>query len=344
MLFIHRSKYRLLLIVLVVLSFSGSAFAETEQKPAELKFNAQGKFKIVQFSDVHWKEDSTEVNKHVHKLMAQILDEERPDLVVFAGDIIRAEPARQGLTSVFKPVVERKIPWAAVLGNHDDENGMTREEIIDLLEKMPHSLVQRGPKDIGGCGNYVLTVKASSGENDAAAIYLLDSLGYPQRDDVGKYDWFRFAQIKWYREQSASLTQAAGGRPLPSLMFFHIPLPEYKEIGHVEGAKYIGSNLEPIGSSCINSGMFAAILESGDVMGTFVGHDHDDDYAGCLYGVCLAFGRVTGFDAYGKLPRGARVIELSEGRREFNSWIRCESGGPVEKFHYPTAFEEKKEK
>ena len=42
----------------------------------------------------------------------------------------------------------------------------------------------------------------------------------------------------------------------------------------------------------LNSGLFTAIKENGDVMGVFVGHDHDDDYAVCWYDVLLAYGRL----------------------------------------------------
>ncbi len=63
-------------------------------------------------------------------------------------------------------------------------------------------------------------------------------------------------------------------------------------------------------------------------MATFAGHDHDNDYIGMLYNVGLAFGRVSGWDAYGDFERGGRIIELREGKFEFDSWIRTSSGMP----------------
>jgi hypothetical protein len=80
--------------------------------------------------------------------------------------------------------------------------------------------------------------------------------------------------------------------------------------------------------------MFSAMLESKDVMGMFVGHDHNNDYIGTVYDICLAFGRVTGLDAYGELERGARVIELYEGAFQFDSWIRTKSNSYF-KYHFP---------
>lgn len=336
MLYFHLSKCQLAMFTVMLLV--SCRVAAAEEQGNDLKFNDRGKFKIVQFTDIHWKSDSPEGMEKGLKLMARVLDEEKPDLAVFTGDTVTSAPTRKGWEAVLKPLIDRNISWAAVLGNHDDENDLNREEIIAILQKMPGSLVRPGPKDIGGCGNYVLEIKASATDNHAAALYFIDSNAYPSRDDVGTYDWIKFPQINWYREQSAFHNRANGGRPLRSLMFFHIPLPEYQNVGTSKDVKYIGSKLEKVCCPSINSGMFAAILESRDVMGVFVGHDHDNDYAGCLHGICLAYGRATGYDDYGQLPRGARVIELIEGRREFNSWIRVDSGDVTQLFHYPSTF------
>ena len=42
---------------------------------------------------------------------------------------------------------------------------------------------------------------------------------------------------------------------------------------------------EEVVLSKINSGLFTAMLEAGDVMGVFAGHDHDNDYVGA----CMVF-------------------------------------------------------
>ena len=85
-----------------------------------------------------------------------------------------------------------------------------------------------------------------------------------------------------------------------------------------------------MGGPALNSGFFAALVEAGDVMGAFCGHDHVNDYEGELFGVRLAYGRATGFAEYGRegFPRGARVIRLYEGRRRFDTWVRLEGGRP----------------
>jgi hypothetical protein len=68
--------------------------------------------------------------------------------------------------------------------------------------------------------------------------------------------------------------------------------------------------------------------EAGDVMGTFVGHDHVNDFTGNLYGIRLAYGRATGYNTYGRagMARGARVIRLTKGVHAFRTWLRLEGG------------------
>lgn len=68
------------------------------------------------------------------------------------------------------------------------------------------------------------------------------------------------------------------------------------------------------------------MVEHGAVLGTFAGHDHDNDYCGRLHGISLCYGRVGGYHCYGKLQRGARIIRLFEGERRFETWVRLDNG------------------
>jgi hypothetical protein len=85
--------------------------------------------------------------------------------------------------------------------------------------------------------------------------------------------------------------------------------------------------------------MFAAMLECGDVMGTFVGHDHYNDYIGVHYGIALAYGRTTKYGKGRKHPLpGGRVIVLKEGQRGFTTWIREVTGKKLQESQYPESF------
>ena len=82
-----------------------------------------------------------------------------------------------------------------------------------------------------------------------------------------------------------------------------------------------------------------SIKECGDVMGTFAGHDHNNDYAVIYKEVLLAYGRYTGGNTvYNNLANGARVIILQEGERKFDSYIRLTGGETESPISYPGSF------
>jgi hypothetical protein len=175
----------------------------------------------------------------------------------------------------------------------------------------------------------VLTIDDRAGK-PAASLFFLDSGDYSPIDAVGGYDWIRRDQIEWYVSESRHLAERNGGAPLPALAFFHIPLPEYGEVWKTTVCE--GHCSEWISSPKVNSGLFAAMVEMGDVMGTFVGHDHSNDYCGTLHGIRLCYGRSTRYVSYidgmrkDKFPTGARVIRLKAGERQFETWIRQSDG------------------
>lgn len=305
-----------------------------------LKFSGEGRFRIVQFTDTHLTEGEVVPGKLEAALatMNRVLDDERPDLVVLTGDMVTAAPVYQGLDQLVAPMIERQIPWAGVLGNHDDEySDRSRTEIIAYLATRPLSLTQPGPPDLGSGGNYVVTVQSGHSESVAAALYFLDSGAYTtDRKRFGFYAWVPQERIAWYRRESRALTEARGGVPLPALAFFHIPLPEYREAA--SAPDLVGQVHEGVCAPELNSGLFTALLEGGDVMGTFVGHDHDNDFAATVRGICLAYGRKTGTFSYlNHVQPGARVIELIEGERRFTSWIRTQDGQVEYRATFPQA-------
>jgi hypothetical protein len=307
--------------IFFVLAVSMLTFSVSKTGKPALKFNADGKFKIVQFTDIHFQYDSYRSDSAL-VLMKTVLKREKPDLVVLTGDVVCSKNTAKAWLSLSEVLIDAKVPWAVTLGNHDPEEkyDTNKEEIMKTIVGLPYNLTERGPEDISGEGNYILEVKSSSSDKTEALFYFLDShMGFHPKGDLGSYEWVAFDQIAWYREQSSAFTKKNGENPYPALAFFHIPLPEYKEV--IGKCTTVGIQQETVCSPDLNSGLYTAMLESKDVMGTFVGHDHDNNYIGYLRGICLAYGNVTGRQCYGKIGRGARVIELYEGERKFDTWI-----------------------
>lgn len=306
-------------------------------KSQDLKFGEDKKFKIVQFTDVHWKADSI-ASEEAGERMGEVLDAEKPDLVIFTGDVIFGKPADKSMRRALEPTIKRGIPFAVTFGNHDDELGMSRKELYDFIKDMPGNLTST-VEGISGVTNYILPVKASDGSKDAALLYVFDSHSYATLKGIKGYGWIKHDQVQWYIDESKKFTEANGGTPLTALSFFHIPLPEFHEAVQNEGSFLIGTRKEKACAPEINTGLFAAMKEAGDVLGVFVGHDHVNDYAVSWKGIMLCYGRFTGGKTvYHDMPggNGARIIELTEGVRQFRSWIRLKDGQVINEFTYPS--------
>lgn len=302
----------------------------------ELRFNNQHRFKIVQFTDIHWKWGKPASDEAAER-MAEVLDAEKPDLVVFTGDLVYSKPAQKGLDKALEATIERGIPFAVTWGNHDDEHDLSREEITQHIASKPGNLTST-TEGISGVTNYALTIKSSDGEGDAAVLYIFDSNSYSPLKQSKGYDWIKWDQIAWYRKLSAQFTAANDGEPMPALAFFHIPLPEFYEATLGPDAFMVGTRKEKVCSPEINSGLAAAMLEAGDVMGAFVGHDHVNDYVTSWRGILLGYGRFTGGNTvYNNIPKGngARIIELTENSRTIRTWIRIKGGKVINEVDFP---------
>lgn len=331
-------------IILHVVVFSCSIMTTLAQSLASIRFNKQGELKIVQFTDTHI-EPKKGNNLDVYTTITKVLANENPDLVVLTGDVVTEGDPQDAYRKLADIFAKARIPWAVIFGNHDSEGNFPRKDLADFLEKLPYC-INRNDKASEGYSNFIYPVLGQNGQ-PAAQLYFMDSNEYSTlKPTVGGWGWFTHKQVTWYREKSRALTQANGGKPYPALAFFHIPLPEYTAAWHNTVNPPLGVRNEDECSPEINTGMFAALLESGDVMGTFVGHDHINDYIGEHYGIALAYGRIT---KTMKNPAedpnaGGRVIVLKEGVRQFTTWIREGNGQKVLQTTFPDDFSKKKEK
>lgn len=311
----------------------GGGSPEPEAFGSPLMFRPDGSFTIVHFTDV---QDDQETDPRTVRLLEAVLDDQKPDLVVFTGDNVRSGPetpedVHRAIDGFARPVDSRGIPWLVAFGNHDEDHtsatGVDEDGMLAYYMSFPHNLNRPGPDGVNGTGNTYVLVLEPEGEQPHLAVWLLDSGRYSPdsiagqsvaADGLRSYDWIRPGQVTWYTTRSLEL-EARYGKKIPGLMFFHIPLPEFDLLWeNRENHQVVGEKNEDVAAGVFNSGLFGAIMDRGDVMGVFAGHDHVNDYVGDYFGVRLGYSANVGFGTYGLAGdepdrlRGARVLKVSQ--------------------------------
>ena len=272
-------------------------------------------FSILLFSDI---QIGVSVSKatQAFKMMDDLVDQTNPDFIMTAGD--NTYFILSGILS--RPIVNRMesygIPWATVLGNHDSEGIADRNWVGNQYEAAEHSLFEMGPENIYGVGNYVVDIVDESGKT-VYAMVMMDSNAEREYEDGKDYDYIHSDQIQWYE------WVMKGMEDVPSILFFHIPLPEYKEVktmwesGELDAVTTFGEAREEVCSPPENTGMFDKVLEYGSTTHIFVGHDHINNLSAEYKGVRLTYGLKTGLTCYADDDmQGATLITIKDGTNE----------------------------
>lgn len=320
-----------LTVVLLALSVSAPAYAVDIKKP--LRFGADGKFRIMHVTDTHLSNDNAE---NTLRLLGMACDKEQPDLVVIGGDNVSEDTKEeikdlsQKLMSVFN---DRNIPVAATFGNHDSENPdyYTREELMAIYNTFPCSYSVDDGALLTGCGTYLLPVYGTKGIVPAFNVWVFDSGDY---DDEGHYANVAEDQVLWYKTQSLA-SELLCGKKVPSVAFQHIIVPEiYEALEKVKvrvpysyehmynDGEYYRFNPAMTNYGCLhetpccgyyNHGQFDALVERGDVLGIFTGHDHTNAFGVKYKGIDIVnslSSRYNG-DAF-STQYGYRIVEIDE--------------------------------
>ena len=323
-------RFTVIAIAFFLLFPSGVLLAQEDR----LQFNNDNSFKIAQFTDTHFYKGGPRSQEVLDNIRA-VMEAENPDLVILTGDIVTGKPTIKSWEILSDLLISYQVPYAVTFGNHEDEAEASRLGLLEYLSERPYCLISDdGGEEVKGYGNYMLPVYNQEGTAEKL-IFCMDSRSYSLAKDKGVegYGWFDRSQISWFAENNQAWLDK--NPELQSLLFFHIPLPEYGQaFDHAEFRK--GVRMEEECSPKINTGMFSELILQGNVLGTFVGHDHDNNYVAQLYNIALCYGYFSGGNSYGDLPlNGARLILLEEDKKTFTTWLRRIDGKILYKLELP---------
>ncbi len=305
----------------------------TLESKFDLTCGEDGKFRVLCVSDFHARNEQWDPRLKLS--LEALVKAHRPHLVFIAGDLAHDaeglgsdDKLREYLADVMEICEKEKIAWAHVPGNHDREAGIPTR----VFNEFPMNLSRRGLDWLSGYGTYAIPVWPHGGDRSkgpVCMIWAFDShmglSGYAARHGLnpsevawpnlhhtfGNYDSVNFNQTAWYWENSIALEEHYG-RKIPGVMIMHAPVAEMFLIPantYLTGAT--GELAESIGGAALNSGLFAAAYERGDIREMVAGHDHINSISGTYMGIRLTEDAGLGFDVYGdNRVRGGRLMEF----------------------------------
>lgn len=313
----------------------------------ELFYNKHGKFKIMQFTDLHLGKYPTQAkDQQTYENMKKTIQKYNPDLLIFTGDTIYsmdshgAPNPKESFMNFITFINQFDIPSAVTFGNHDTEQKVDREELRTIYQKYAkHQAKKKHISLIENRENYILELMCTENSRVEQIFYIIDSGDYSNTDD-SYYAWVLSEQIEWFKKTAEIYKR--NDQVKRNLIFQHIPIPEYwlasQNILAGNFNESMAMNLEwtekgseekieslpfknGVFSPEINSGFFLQMLLNQEVWGMFVGHDHDNSFDGIYKGIHLVYGQSSGYNSYGSESKGARMIELDNKNQTIETYV-----------------------
>lgn len=300
---------KVLITLLLFVSLFTLASCKKDDKPLEgdakgniINVSSSDEIKIMQLTDLHYTYGFDGLDRKTDKLLKRLVDKENPDVIVVTGDIVMTLIAKRLIKNFVKTMDSFQIPWTIAFGNHEREFHSI-ESIVNLLVSLRSDYLYF---DLGmdgfdynkdGASNFKL--KLYNDNNHLINLYILDSKANHNDKDLkdNPYDYFSNKQVTWFNDELSSDN-------VLSLAFFHMP--------NVEFLEYDGELGEKMWPQAKDTGFFDAIRNNDyKVKGIFVGHDHLNSFQFMYEGVLHAYGMSSGYNAYGKGSKGARIITIT---------------------------------
>ena len=277
------------------------------------------------------------MSKHISALQTvyDLIDRTRPDFIVVTGDFVFPLGIESFSFNNYTPMMQFcsfmrniGIPWALTYGNHDTEfvASHSKEQLDELFRQFDYQrtgtlLYTAEQPEITGRSNQLIRLNNADGTLNQI-LYLIDSNSYTGRG-INDYDYIHEDQVKWYQDTLLAICQAEG-RTIPSMIFTHIPVQEYRTAYNLykEGnpaVQYyygkVGEKDEAICCPDYLSHLFQTAAELGSTQGLYCGHDHYNTISMEYQGIRLTYGMSIDYLAMPGIARqtaqrGATLISV----------------------------------
>lgn len=282
-----------------------------------LTMPAHRPYRILVMADIQLKLNLIK-NIRSFKAVRTLVEETDPDLILTVGDNTATLQSPRLTRKLISLMESFGVPWGVVLGNHDSEGPADRHWHGNRYEEAEYSLFSAGPANIHGVGNYLIQLADPTGEVTTGLVMMDSNVlrRYPQKK---YYDFVYHDQILWYRWAVEGLEEAAG-KPVPTMVFLHIPLPEYADaqalLDNPEAASgpVFGVQREDVCAPLVNTGFFDVMKELESTTHVFAGHDHINSSSIPWEGIRLTYVLKTGPGSYhDKDLQGGTLVTVEPG-------------------------------
>lgn len=261
-------------------------------------------FVILNFADIqcHDGEAFCHVGEFSEETMDKLIRRTKPDLITLTGDNAFDPFAYLRLIDFLE---RYSVPWAPVMGNAD-HTGLVSEFWADYrMSHAKHCLFRCGPKGMGD-GNYIINITENG--RPVHTLFMMDS-HHEETQQKGSYDHFTSEQLRWY-EWAVKGIAAENGATVPSSVYMHIPVPEYRDAWESIHDRETGNLIpefasapfckvhENYGFPLFNNGFFALCKKLGSTKNMLCGHDHKNCFSIPYDGITLTYAMKTGYGCY----------------------------------------------
>lgn len=308
-------------------------------------FTTDRDFKVMQITDVHLGGGFMSFNKDKKAINCVItmIQNEKPDLVVFTGDNVFPIPYIAGtinnkmIMKTFIAMAEQTgVYYTTLFGNHDTEafSYYNRKSMSKMFvdPKLKYSVYER-QEDVSGESNSIILVR-NKAHKITKTLLMIDSNDYIDQSLKSTMNWLYDTihedQIKWAKDNIEHIKSLPEGVDTKVLAFMHIPVSEY----HIAFEELRNNNFEDTANTHYVTGVNDELddetpsgrvwyggcsnwkdkseIESLDLFfetllpyldGIFCGHDHVNNLRCTYKGVYLSYGYSVDYLAYSNIDK-----------------------------------------